>query len=131
MPIVVIFTIVIGTFSLSPSRESIPLFDLIAVFLVLPAVVWLAMCNEPTRGARVLSLLGTISYPLYMLHSSLFRVLRKALERTIGPDYLLYAPWIGIALIGTLIAVSWAADHWYDRPIRKWLAKLIEKKVSP
>lgn len=130
MPIVAIFAMVIGTLSLNPSRAITPLFDLIAILLVLPTIVWLAMCNEPTRGARVLSVLGTISYPIYMLHSSLFRVLRKALERTIGVDYTLYAPWIGIALIVVLIVISWAADRWYDRPIRKWLGKFTQKNMS-
>lgn len=131
MPIVAIIAMVIGTFSLNPSRANVPLFDLIAVLLVLPAIVWLAMCNEPTRGARMLSLLGTISYPIYMLHSSLFRVLRKVLEKLIGADYTLYAPGTGIALIMALIVISWCADRWYDRPIRKWLGKVTRGESYP
>lgn len=129
MPIVAIVAMVIAIFSLSPSRASAPLFDLVVVLLVLPVIVWFAICNEPTRCAKVFNLLGTISYPIYMLHSSLFRVLRKVLEKVIGADYTLYAPGTGIALIVALIVISWGADRWYDRPIRKCLNKVTQKKT--
>jgi peptidoglycan/LPS O-acetylase OafA/YrhL len=56
--------------ALGVPKEWRALYDLVCIAAVLPLSVWLCICNEPERGIRFYSVLGLISYPLYITHES-------------------------------------------------------------
>ena len=43
-------------------------YDLLVVLALFPAIVWFSMQSKPVRGIRLLTILGLVSYPLYVIH---------------------------------------------------------------
>jgi peptidoglycan/LPS O-acetylase OafA/YrhL len=94
-----------------------------AVLVVVFPLVLLAGASSvvPERVADGAEVLGRISYAVYILHGPISQffpwVLLRVGRRSIGGN----APWGGIALLGVILFVSWAAERFYDRPVRAWL----------
>ena len=86
------------------------LFDLAIVALIWPALVIGGM--NATDDVPVLAWLGAVSYPLYCLHGA-FK------QGPMVPTTLVAA----LALVAVCIAASWAAHHYFDAPVRGWLAR--------
>jgi len=66
--------------------------------------------------------LGLLSYALYMLHLAFQSALSELLLHLGIPDNRY--PLLGIPLVGAMIAASWAADRWFDRPLRRKIQTL-------
>ena len=98
------------------------IFDLAAVFLAFPVVVFLAACSAPSRAFRPIStVLGLASYAIYVLHkpmeryfSSLWRWLFKQWPTTA-------APWSGLIFLTLPVIAAIVLDTVYDLPVRRWL----------
>jgi len=86
------------------------LAGLAAIFVIFPALIWLASKWE-LPSPRAGSLLGALSYPLYCIHMPIL-----ALTAAHGLPRPLV--WAG------LIAASLVLDRYWDRPARRWLHKL-------
>jgi peptidoglycan/LPS O-acetylase OafA/YrhL len=100
------------------------IYDLVVVAFVFPVCILAAAQKEARYGARVLSLLGVASYPVYLFHLPVAHVLAKVVPG--GAARL--APFSGIALIVLLIMFSVIAERIYDRPFRAWLrARLVDR----
>ena len=99
------------------------IYDLAVVVLVFPLCILAAAQKEVRHGARVLSLLGVASYPVYLFHLPVAHVLAKLVPGGAAQ----YAPFSGFALIAMLIVFSVVAERIYDRPLRAWLrARLVD-----
>lgn len=88
------------------------------VFLISPLLVTLAAATEPSqRSQRAFEFLGLISFPIYALHRPVL-----AFAQTFA-DRLSFSPVATLVLtMAFLVALSFALDSYYDRPLRKWMS---------
>lgn len=99
-------------------------WDLVCVLVVFPLVVYrgtVADCPASLRGAA--TFLGVTSYAIYALHIPLAAAFVRQTDRVTNGLLTRGAPWTGIAIIVLLILAAWAADRWYDGPVRRWLTQ--------
>jgi len=101
--------------ALNPAEKV--LWDLAAALILLPAIAFAAVCRE-LPWTRICTVLGDLSYPLYCIHVPIL----YAVGRMDGPKLLVAAG---------LVPLAWLLDHWYDRPARKWLARLVWLRGRP
>jgi peptidoglycan/LPS O-acetylase OafA/YrhL len=108
-----------------------PVFDLIALFVLFPAIVAFAASPGPAQGhgARLARLGGDLSYPLYVLHYPLY-VLIGGLGFQLG-GIGLPAPWRGLVSAAVVIALSWLALKLYDEPLRRRLMQRNKRGALP
>ncbi|MCC2980816.1 acyltransferase family protein [Sphingomonas sp. IC4-52] len=104
-----------------------PLFDLGAVMIVFPLLVF-ATTREPASPhvQRVFTALGLSSYPVYALHAAFLRfegIAAGKLERHASSALLPFE----ITFLALMMAVGIAADIYYDKPVRMWLAARFPK----
>lgn len=99
------------------------LYESFVIILVFPVIIYLGAIGsvKDKISQRVCTVLGDISYPLYITHF---------------PFICIFYAWIGnnkvtmaqgtptaiVLMLGT-IALAYASLKFYDLPIRKWLAK--------
>jgi peptidoglycan/LPS O-acetylase OafA/YrhL len=96
--------------------------ELAAVFIVLPAAVAIGAAGEPSGWRlRVMSALGAASYPLYLLHVPVARLVRNGVALVPGWERPLA---FAAALLVVLACVY--LDRHFDVPVRarlrQWLA---------
>lgn len=72
-------------------------------------------------GGRPLHWLGTISYSSYMLHAIVEKMLNATLYKK--PDLLPsgLSQLAGVALIATVLLLSWLSYRFFETPMRKWI----------
>lgn len=104
-------------------------YDLFSIALALPLVVWLCVCNEPKRGLRLYSVLGLISYPLYITHESWHYPVDRIMYHVFQARAEGFAPWSGIGLIVLFLGVSWLFAATYDVWARRRLGALAAQQV--
>ncbi len=101
-----------------------------AIFLVFPALILvLAMTDlPPGRAGDALRQLGVASYAVYMMHGPVLFAALPLLAALSAAQ----APSMGWALpvLATVIAVSWASDRWFDRPVRKRLMAMVRERKT-
>lgn len=104
------------------------LYDIAAIALVFPALVLgAAHCRNGEGDARLSSLAGDISYPIYCIHYPLVRALAavtRQLNLGAGGN-------LAVSLLGTLaLAVAaWFAFKLYDKPVRRRLNRLLAERL--
>ena len=104
------------------------LYQLIAVTVWLPVLVLVAANIEPgAKFAAVSRFLGRISYPLYMIHAPL-AVMVAAIVAQMGIVHI--SPWAGLAFLAAMILLAAAADRYYDRIVRGWLARRRQRALA-
>ncbi len=100
-----------------------PVFDIVFVALVVPAIVRAALVNEPPPAARGLcALAGVFSYVLYSLHIGYVGLFLRFEER-LHLDLSTTSPLRAISFALGLAALCWVAHVGYDKPIRRWLGR--------
>lgn len=100
------------------------LFDLVAVTVIFPVIIFAALIFSPgTNSTPVFKFLGLISYPLYALHLPLSKWI-PVIFRDTNVDLLSRPLWIGLLFTAILIPLCWLLDKYYDMPIRKFALKL-------
>jgi len=103
-------------------------FPLIAVTLWLPALVLAAANIEPGETfGKVSRFLGRISYPLYMIHAPLAVMVGAIITRA---GIVQISAWAGVAFLATMVVLAAAADHYYDRIVRGWLARRAQRAAA-
>ena len=96
------------------------LYDCAAVFVVIPAVVVLAVCSNPVGIARTIAVkAGALSYPLYITHYPVMRVFQFVAERHHLGGIHLYA-FVTVELV-VVLSVAQAALRLYDAPLQAML----------
>jgi len=104
------------------------LYDALCVVVLFPLLVWLCICNEPTRGVRIYAVLGLISYPLYVIHVPIRYLVERVVIRVVGGNPEDFAPWIGVLVIAGLVALSWVLAATYDIWARQRLGRLVGQR---
>lgn len=91
--------------------------DLLAVLVIFPLSVLIASQAVPTRLETGLLILGSASYPIYVLHQPMSDWFRDQLP------HLPLAPLNGIFFTLLLILLSLGIEKFYDLPVRRWLTQ--------
>lgn len=94
--------------------------DAMVIFLAMPPLLLLAATFETPPALEALSnILGTISYPLYVVHVPLLQIVAFVFVRSlhipaglVGPPFLL-----------GVFALSWFLAIKFDAPARAWLSR--------
>jgi len=105
-----------------------PYYDLLCIVLLFPVLIYAGAIVEPRRSG-VAGMLGMISFAVYALHSPLMPVINTAV-RQFGGHMENNGPWSGMALVTGLVVIAWAADRFYDRPVRQWLGARLRTPKS-
>ena len=98
------------------------LFDLAAIFLLLPALVCLGARAPMTSPGlwKFCEISGKISYPLYLVHQPVMRAVGSIAQM---PRFHL-APALSLAVgVGISIGLAWIALKFYDEPVRYFLSQ--------
>lgn len=97
------------------------LFEAVALLLIFPCAVILGANAKPGKTwLPVFSLLGTTSYAVYVFHVPLYAVytiLWRVLLHSKPADH---APAAGLVYLVFLLIFAYAADRFYDIPVRRW-----------
>lgn len=111
------------TLMMTPPASLVPFYDILAVCMAFPLLVYAGMRFQPTGHlARICQFLGVISYPIYIVHSPLAELVRNAFPAFTGGRQLAeFTPWAGIVFLAALITIAWALHHWYDAPLRNYV----------
>lgn len=104
----------------TPSLNS--LYEVVCIAIVFPAVVWIGASGrgEGVSG-RINSLLGELSYPLYIVHYPIMYLFYAWL---IENRYYTLGQTLGVSalVVGSSILLAYACLKLYDEPVRRWLA---------
>jgi peptidoglycan/LPS O-acetylase OafA/YrhL len=112
---------------ISPS----PAYDSICILLLIPLIIVLgsSVSASSLRVSRLLSWLGAISYPFYLVHQPVLRIFMRVSERygqfsAHGVMLATVALLASVVLAHVLLAV-------YDVPVRKWVEHRMAVRLVP
>ena len=97
------------------------LYDIVSIVLCFPVIVCMGVAFNPPHGLkRVATVLGDISYPVYMLHfGPLFSFFFLARKLGVSP-----AVWIPVFIVG-ICAVSLYLARTYDPAARRYMKRML------
>jgi peptidoglycan/LPS O-acetylase OafA/YrhL len=122
---VLICALVVIAIAGCPSGPMRTIWDAVCVLLLFPLLVYGGTIFEPPPWLRsCAAFLGLTSYAVYVLHGPLSEIANSVLRHLFHGEQTAYAPWLGVALLGCLLSVSWVIDRWYDTPVRRALLEL-------
>jgi peptidoglycan/LPS O-acetylase OafA/YrhL len=125
---VIVFLVALGALMLSPIGRHW-WYDLSCLFLVFPALICLtANAAVSSRTAMLCATLGRLSYPVYLLHWPVSRIVGfvvKSLHPDPSTDLL-----IGASIAAT-IGASWILLKLYDEPVRATLCRWLIRSTAP
>lgn len=98
--------------------------DAFIVVVIFPVALLCASQGNISRVQKLLLLLGSASYPIYVLHTPVSIIFSSLFKSYIGA----LAPLSGIVLVIILIALSVWVEKIYDIPLRRWMSNRILKK---
>ena len=109
-----------------PSADGISLnslYEFICIACIFPALVWLGACGTASGAAsKANNFLGSLSYPLYIVHYPIIYIFYAWLIR--NDIYTLRECWpAAILVIASSITLAWLCLRFYDEPVRRWLTK--------
>ncbi len=116
----ILASILLAGLLLVPITQEITMpFNMLAVFIVLPGILWMGIVFDLPRTLRPAGkFLGDISYPLYAVHMPLLQMATYGVRRfdlPVIPSMMAFA--------AGSIATAWALAHFLDAPARKWLSR--------
>jgi peptidoglycan/LPS O-acetylase OafA/YrhL len=128
---VVLVGVVVAVLAASPPVTLRAVYELVAVTVLFPLLIGLAMrCPLSGSGARWAAVLGTLSYPVYVLHVPVARILNGVLAKGMHVPVEHWAPYAGFAFLALFLPACLLADRWYDGPVRARLGSLLLPKFS-
>ena len=104
------------------------LYEVLCIAVVFPLLVRFAACGScGATTARACSVLGDISYPLYIVHYPIMYLFYAWL---IEKNYYTLSECLGMALLVVAVSILLAllCLKFYDEPVRKWLSKRFLKR---
>jgi len=130
LPSWVLMVFVLAILCYSPATQARSWYDMLAVTILFPGVVYLASTSEPgsVMAVRCYAFLGSVSYAIYVLHVPISQSIRAALKVSLKSDVAQLAPISGVILLFGLVLFSWIMDCVYDRPVRRIASKLFLEK---
>ena len=110
-----------------PSSGSISfnsLYEFICIAIIFPFIVWVGACGSAGSGftAKASTLLGDLSYPLYIVHYPIMYIFYAWL---IEKEYYTLGECWGVSLLVVAASMTLAllCLKLYDEPVRRWLGK--------
>jgi peptidoglycan/LPS O-acetylase OafA/YrhL len=120
------FLVAVILFWLPMSASAREIFEPFVVLFVLPLMVThCALSKSPTSAVAVLSFLGFVSYPIYVLHRPLFFLAEGEVNNLFHVSLHDYAPLSGVLFLCVMMAGSWLAGVVFDSPVRSWATRLV------
>lgn len=105
-----------------PSGGGQGAFDLVAVLVVFPVLIWFGASNPPgPRLAPAMAWVGAVSYAVYVLQWPIYNVATTFFARSGFGGWLGAPMLLGFVQVGVMLAVSAAATQMYDLPVRRVL----------
>ncbi len=104
-------------------------WHLLAAMVVFPAVIWIGARSSSPSKSPLLSWLGDISYPVYILHWPIMRGVNFVVEKLVPADIAPLAALV--ATIAATIVASGLALHFFDKPVRAWLSQRARGRAAP
>jgi len=126
IPVIALMIILAALLWVDPPGGWRPVFDLVFVLVLSPAIVAVGYRSAPrTRPlARFCGFLGSISYPIYVLHRPLTNIVAGSGHRLVHNHFVpQWHPIYGLAALALLVAVSALADK-ADMCVRRVLSAL-------
>ena len=121
--------VVVALLAASPPAPLRAAYELVAVTVLFPLLIGLAMrCPLCGSGARWAAVLGTLSYPVYVLHVPVARTLNGVLAKGLHVPVEHSAPYAGLAFLALFLPACLLADRWFDGPVRARLGSLLLPK---
>ena len=100
------------------------LFEFFCIFLVFPALVWLAASGKTTdrRSTQICKFSGDISFPLYAVHYPVMYLFYSWLIE--NKYYTFLEAWpMAVTVYVSCVLLAYASLKWYDQPVRRWLTR--------
>ena len=111
---------------LQPAAHWRQLYELVAVMILFPAILLVAVRSEPGRiGAPVFAWLGAVSYAVYVLHHPLGVLADEVQQQFPGAHTPTLAT--GALFLLAVTALGTLADRLYDGPVRKRLSEALRR----
>jgi len=105
--------------------------ELALLVLVFPLIVYFgAHVSLSSRWTPVCSFLGTISYPVYVLHPPMLWPLTLSPSLRFAQTHQQLAAPIMVAYAAAIVVFSWLAAQFYDIPVRKTLTRLYKQRST-
>jgi peptidoglycan/LPS O-acetylase OafA/YrhL len=111
--ILLVFTVPVGSWTWA--------WHLAGAFFVFPAVIWLGARASTPEKSPLLTWLGDISYPVYILHWPIMRGVNFVVEKIVPAEIAPVAALI--ATIAATVIASGLALEFFDKPVRAWLSQ--------
>jgi len=112
--------LLIASFTLLPPKSpEAAFFDPLAIFMLYPAII-LSTARWQPRILWPAQLSGALSYPIYILHEPVLKLISAVLIMThisMGDP----GPIQGVARVIGVLIVAWLCMKLYDEPLRRWL----------
>lgn len=114
-------------FAVAPAGGMRPVYDLICVVLLFPAIVVIAAV-APTRQSfsKSYGWLGRISYPIYIIHTPLLMIIAGA-GKAASIDPFANHPWFGLVMALAVIVIADIATRIFDEPVRRYLQRQMQR----
>jgi peptidoglycan/LPS O-acetylase OafA/YrhL len=126
---VLLVGVVVAVLVASPPAPVRAAFELVAVTVLFPLLIGLAMrCPLSGADARWAVVLGTLSYPVYVLHVPVARTLNGVLAKGLHVPLAHWMPFTGIMFLAIFLPACLLADRRYDGPLRARLGNLLLPK---
>lgn len=123
----VVATVVVGAVLCCLPLGDAPIYDLACVFLLFPLLIAFAAQPPSSRfWYSAFTLLGALSYPLYLLHVPISRMIgfvAKIASPSMSADTL-----IVLSMAGS-VAGSFLALYFFDEPVRRWLTARLRQRT--
>jgi peptidoglycan/LPS O-acetylase OafA/YrhL len=109
-----------------------PFVELGIVCFIGPVLLCWGQSIQPWRPlAAVFAKLGAISYALYVLHYPFNELMTRLHWKWLFLSEVPFTPWVGAGLLAASVAAAWIAEHYYDRPARRFLNGLLKSIGRP
>jgi peptidoglycan/LPS O-acetylase OafA/YrhL len=130
---VILFVLLIAPLLWRPDEQAAFawLYELLIISIWMPMMVWLGT-GSVARGVwqKISAILGTISYPLYITHATIYRFVFHYNDPESPVIFEQNAPWAALAVIVLLCIASWLVATYVDLPLRKQLRQIFLRRGS-
>jgi peptidoglycan/LPS O-acetylase OafA/YrhL len=127
MPVLAASAVLLGAILLyAPPKPLRPLYDWAVVIAVWPAMMALWIGIRPQGlTERVCGLLGKLSYPVYVLHVPIGRLVLLAATAGLGAHVASGTTAVWTTAVAATVLLSLVATRFYDPPVRAGLHRLL------
>jgi peptidoglycan/LPS O-acetylase OafA/YrhL len=126
VPNVLFPILLLSIFALVPPNSLTAAYDLLAVIIAFPLLIYGAASNNPNSGRlqTTYTTLGLASYAVYVIHWPIYELLERVRRHAGQQDSTLNPIW-GVVLLVALVLIALTLDRFYDFPVRKRLNALL------